>query len=166
MRERNEKSDALFEKCRNILKKEKIPISKNITGPYINRRAKSWLGRCKKVGKEYEIEITAALLETEEKVIETTILHELLHTCPRCMNHGQMWKAYAGKINSTYGYEISTKTSFEKIGIKAPGKREEVKYMVVCTNCGQKYPRKRKCKLTEQTDAYRCGKCGGKLEIR
>ena len=152
-------------KCRNILKEEGIPVSNNITGPVINSRAKSRFGRCTKVRGGYEIEISSRLLSCNDKIIETVILHELLHTCPKCMNHGSLWKLYAAIINEKYGYQITCRTNYETLGLQAPGSRETIKYMIVCTECGQKYPRKRKCRLVENVDRYRCGKCGGKLEI-
>ena len=54
----------------------------------------------------------------------------------------------------------------EKLGLENPGSRESIKYRIVCTKCGQEYPRRRKCSLTEHPERYSCGKCGGKLEIR
>ena len=47
------------------------------------------------------------------------------------------------------------------------GEAEYMKnYRIVCRECGMEIIRRRRCKLVENTDRYRCGKCGGKLEIR
>jgi len=155
----------LMIKCRNTLKQEGIPASENITGPTINCRARSRFGRCRKTAAGYEIEISRSLLECSDRQIETVLYHELLHTCPKCMNHGKLWKYYAARLNEKYGCSITVSTSYEKMGLENPGSRENVKYLVVCSQCGQTYPRKRRCKLVDDVDRYRCGKCGGKLEI-
>ena len=168
MIERNEeqrRAEKLFEKCRAILKKENIPISDYIRSIQINRRAKSRFGKCTEIKGVYEIEISSELLHLEDHKIETVILHELIHTCRGCMNHGSRWKQYAARINTVYGYEITVRTSFAKLGLDTPESREQVKYMVMCSKCGAQYPRRRKCSLVENVDRYRCGKCGGTLEI-
>lgn len=43
----------------------------------------------------------------EEKIIQMTIVHELLHTCEGCFNHGAKWKYYAEVMNNKYGYQIT-----------------------------------------------------------
>ena len=163
--QQEKRAAVLLQKCRNILREEGIPASDRITKLTVNYRVRSRFGRCVRTGQEYEIELSGRLLEAEDRVIETVILHELLHTCPRCLNHGTLWKAYAEKLNRKYGYHIRPTTTYESLGLKDPGSREAVKYLVVCRNCGARYPRKRRCSLVENVDRYRCGKCGGKLEI-
>lgn len=166
MNKETERISVLLETCRNILRTEGIPAAEKITGIKINRRARSRFGRCTKTRSGYEIEVSEQLLKCDEKEIETVLLHELLHTCPKCMNHGQLWKRYAEILNRKYGYNITVRTSYEKLGLENPGSRESIKYRIVCTKCGQEYPRRRKCSLTENPERYSCGKCGGKLEIR
>lgn len=166
MEQNKKRTDALLMKCRSILKEEGIPAAENIEGPIINSRVRSWFGRCRKTESGFVIEISSRLLDSSDKEIETVLIHELLHTCPGCMNHGRIWKKYAAYLNGKYGYMITGKTSYEKMGIENPGSRESVKYLVVCTKCGQEIPRRRMCPLVQHTEAYRCGKCGGKFEIR
>ncbi len=165
MEENLRRSKRLLEKCRCILREEKIPASEYIQRLTINGRVRSRFGKCTKKGSGYEIELSGHLMEADDTAIETVILHELLHTCPRCLNHGKLWKAYAEKLNHKYGYRITATSSYHSMGLEDPGSRETVKYMIKCTKCGTEYPRKRKCSLVENVDRYRCGKCGGKLEI-
>ncbi|MBR3756177.1 MAG: sprT domain-containing protein, partial [Firmicutes bacterium] len=95
--------------------------------------------------------------------------HELLHTCPGCLNHGPKWKAYAGIVQQRCGYQI-VRTGGDKD--KAPAieaarqkKREgyQIKYLLVCTKCGQEFPRFRKSNLVLYPEKYRC-KCGGTIK--
>ena len=165
MEENLRRSKRLLEKCRCILREEKIPASENIQKLTINERVRSRFGKCTKKGSCYEIELSGHLMGADDTVIETVILHELLHTCPRCLNHGKLWKSYAEKLNRKYVYRITATSSYNSMGVKDPGSRETVKYLVKCTKCGTEFPRKRMCSLVENVDRYRCGKCGGKLEI-
>ena len=70
-----------------------------ITSWMINSRAKTRWGLCRmKRDGSFEIEIASRLLE-DDKISETackeTIIHEILHTCPNCWNHGK--EPYAGR---------------------------------------------------------------------
>lgn len=186
---RQKRAERLLETCREILRIEGIPASENIAGIKINDRIRSRFGSCRKernaAGPEkkagagtrpgkgtadsavFHIEISGRMmLCREDKDIETVLLHELLHTCPRCMNHGAKWKGYAEKLNKKYGYNIRAAARYEDFGLEEPGSRESVKYHIVCTGCGLEMRRKRRCPLVENIGRYRCGKCGGKLEIR
>lgn len=78
-----------------------IPVSGNIEPEVqINTRAKKRYGRCMRLhGEKYEyrIEVSAYLEDKDENCVRSVLAHELLHTCPRCMNHKLLWKTYAGK---------------------------------------------------------------------
>lgn len=165
MQEYMKRAEALLLKCRRILKKENIPAADRITKLIINGRTRRRFGKCTREKNGYAIELSQHLLSADDTAVETVILHELLHTCPGCMNHGSKWKSYAERLNQKYGYHIKSVSTYDAFGLEDPGSRETVKYMVVCTECGAEYPRKRKCSLVENVDRYRCGKCGGKLEI-
>ena len=94
---RQERGERLLEKCKEILQKEKIPVCEKIKALKINDRIRSRFGSCRKVQsgqrdtEEYLIEVSGRLMESEDKTIETVLLHELLHTCYGCMNHGKRW---------------------------------------------------------------------------
>lgn len=128
----------------------------------INTRAKTFFGTCKKVVKtyDYEIEINHQLLKVNKKKLMNTLIHEVLHTCKGCMNHGKTWVNYANKMNDKFGYDISRATSYEKVGIERP----KAKYTVECIGCGNQTYRQQRSKLITQVDKYRC-RCGSKLKL-
>ena len=151
-----------------------IPISRNIHGPVINTRAKARFGCCKANKKtigpvSYTIEISERVLAAGEKNIKEIIAHELLHTCRGCMNHGKKWKEYAEVFRKGCGYKITRTTSYESLGLEVPAgtrQSEPYKYVLVCQKCGGKIMRRRRCSLVEKPHLYRCGKCGGNLELQ
>lgn len=40
------------------------------------------------------------------KELKEIVIHELIHTCPRCFSHGKTWKKYAQIMNDAYGYSL------------------------------------------------------------
>ena len=139
-----------------------IPISINIVPDIIiNTRAKGRFGQCKKHNGQYLIEISQHLIEAEDKYIREVLAHEVLHTCPNCMNHGRQWKYHAMRMNYKYGYEISRTNSCENLGITDP-QIEQANYVITCNNCGRKTYKQRTSKVIKNPEKYRC-KCGGKL---
>lgn len=139
-----------------------IPISINIVPTItINTRAKGRFGQCKKHNGQYLIEISQYLTEAEEKYIREVLAHEILHTCPNCMNHGRQWKLHAMRMNYKYGYEISRTNSCANMGITSP-KITEAKYVIICQDCGCKTHKQRECKVIRLIDKCHCGKCGSK----
>lgn len=158
-----------------------LHMAKNCGIPYgiitdfsVNKRAKSRLGRTTKNGDIYRIEISCDLLDdrNEEKGLYNTLLHEILHTCKGCMNHGAKWKEYGEIIRKKYGYEIARVATYGESGIcdevikelkEYRENREKVKHIIRCKKCGYEFKRKRKSKFTENYTGYRCF-CGGELE--
>ncbi len=141
-----------------------IPVSSNINSNItINTRAKGRFGQCKKRNGKYTIEISQHLTQAKQEHIKETLVHEILHTCPNCMNHGKQWKYYAMRMNMKYGYEISRTNSCENLGITSP-KIESANYAIVCNNCGKTTYRQRESKVIKNPEKFRC-KCGGKLEV-
>ena len=146
-----------------------IPISKSIDSEVrINKRAKSRFAACRKekgyFGTKFVIEVGEALLQLEDIwKLKSILAHELLHTCPGCYNHGVKWKTYADIMNQMYGYDIRTTSTYEELGLTAPQKNREIKYVVICQNCGKKFYRQKKSKLITNVNKYRC-QCGGVLK--
>ena len=91
--------------------------------------------------------------------LETTVMHEILHTCEGCMNHGQTWKNLADKVNRAYGYNIKRATSAEEKGID-PVVEKVIRYRFVCHGCNGIVDRQRKSEFTEHYWRYRCARCG------
>lgn len=137
----------------------------------VNTRAKKRWGQCcppKQRNGAFAINISKRLLmdDVELKSLEDTVLHELLHTCEGCLNHGPKWKMYAAKVNRTYGYNIKRCTSSQEKGIVPDPvvAREDMKYLVRCKSCGRLVGRQRKTHFVEHCECWRCGVCGGNFE--
>lgn len=110
------------------------PVSVN------TRLTKTW-GQCwhKRVFGviEHRITLNPILLRdtTEDDALMNTLLHEYLHTCPKCDNHGAVWKHYADLINNKYHYNIKRCTSSEEKGLNTE-EYVKYKYEVSCPDCG------------------------------
>ena len=163
-----------FKECIDELDVIGIPYG-NITEVAVNYRAKSRWGQCKKVGKNYKININSDLLhdDASEKGLKETIIHEILHTCPRCMCHTGEWKRLASLVNGCYGYNIKRCNNAADKGMEdfynnhteiTEARHMEYKYYFRCTGCGQIIKRKKESKFTKNYTNYRCGACHGRIE--
>lgn len=117
--------------------------------------------------KVHHVEISKWVMQLDDKIIKNTIIHELIHCIPFCNNHGENFKKYAKYINEKLGYDIKRvgdpKVDFLKSNVPYEEKKEEYKYKIICKECGQEILRKRfNRKLITR---YRCGKCGGRLQL-
>ena len=81
----------------------------------LNSRALKRLGRCKaEGGNRYVIQINEFHNKlSPETSVMNTLIHELLHSLPKCMNHGEIWKRYANMYNRAYGTTISRLSPLE-----------------------------------------------------
>lgn len=139
----------------------------NIIEVVANTRAKKRWGQCKAIPGGYSININAILLDerNDEQGLKETIIHELLHSCKDCMNHGSKWNYLAQKVNSAYGYNIKRINSAAEKGVSEETRPYMEKYTVKCNKCGYIYTRARKTKLIQYPEHYRCGCCGGSLSL-
>ncbi|WP_322199491.1 SprT-like domain-containing protein [Acutalibacter intestini] len=153
--------DQLMAQLHQELKDLDIPVSNKIDpAPRINTRAKRRLGCCIYNEKGFLIEVSARVLE-DPALLRQTLIHELLHTCPGCRNHGLRWKTYAQKAGEALGYSITRTVPIEEEA--QPLRHEEVKYVLVCKSCGTRVERIRMSKAVRRPWLYRC-RCGGRLE--
>ncbi len=153
--------DARMADLQSQLRALGIPVSPNIQpGVRLNTRAKRRLGCCYCQQGVYTIEVAARLLD-DIALLRETLLHELLHTCPGCRNHGEKWKGYAGIVNQNMGTNIQRTVRLEEE--PAALRHDEVKYILRCEACGQEIKRMRLCKVVKSPWRYRC-LCGGKLK--
>ncbi len=130
----------------------------------VNTRARRRWGQCRKFPDgHYEINISERLLESPEQkdALRTTILHELLHTCYGCMNHGKRWKMYAEKVNAALGCTIRATESSKEMGLPEETGRAVYKHKFVCRTCGAVVYRQRESRFTKNYQYYRCARCGG-----
>ena len=140
----------------------------------VDTRSKSRWGRCKKrwdAGRQCEVfklEISAMLLDDDVSYFATmdTVMHEVIHTCPGCFNHGAEFKRVAKMVNLAYGYNVKRCTSAEEKNIQIEPRA--YKYSLRCTKCGHVYRYKRATKLVQYIEHgdrrqynYGCGVCKG-----
>ena len=151
--------------CLDILDSLNIPYGE-VMEFTVNTTAKSRWGQTKRNGNFYYINIAEILTDgNHDDGLKNTLLHELLHTCPNCMNHGAQWKAYAAMVNDRYGIKITRCNSAEEKGVD----REEwigqkkILHRYHCKDCGQVITRSRESKFTRHYNMYLCGKCHGRF---
>ena len=138
-----------------------VPVSPHIRPQVqVNTRAKRRLGCCIFRDGLYTIEVSASILDNPA-LLRETLLHELLHTCPGCRDHGPVWKRHAAQVNQAMGTAIQRTVKLE--GAAQPLRQEEVKYILRCESCGREIKRLRMCKVVKSPWRYRC-LCGGKLK--
>lgn len=145
--------------CRELLALG-IPVSGRLLPQVqVNTRAKRRLGCCFYQGGRYWIEVSDRVLG-DGALLRQTLVHELLHTCPGCRDHGKRWKAYAGLVSEKLGFKIERTVSTG--AQEGPLRHEEVKYILECQSCGARIERMRMSKAVKAPWRYRC-RCGGKL---
>lgn len=147
------KTKDMINECIDICKAVNIPISKSII--FGNSRGERTHGYCKLKtdprthGVVYLVNISSYLVNDEEK--KNTIIHELLHTCDGCFNHGTLWQHYGNIIKRNYGIEITrcSKKEHTKISIASSHRKyftaEEYKedggkYLVALGRVGEDKP--------------------------
>lgn len=152
--------DALLREILQEARELKIPVSKEIS-PHveINDRAVTRFGCCKyREGTNY-IEVARRVAEGPEESCRAVLAHEILHTCWGCRNHGKRWREYARRMGEAYGYVICRTTTNEALGVR---EERACRYVLRCTDCGDRFQRFRASPLTRHPERYRC-QCGGKL---
>lgn len=94
----------------------------------------SW-GQCCDHDGEFEILINEIYRKGKRDLahLKETMIHEILHTCDRCQNHGQEFWDHAKKMDEMYGYHIFSTDLEEEETSKSP-----LHHPVICPNCGIK----------------------------
>lgn len=101
------------------------------------------------------------LLSTGDGGVDTVVIHELLHTCKGCLNHGSLWKKWADVVCKAYGYEITRLSSAESLGSDASELINLGYYACQCMECGKIIVRKSECTFIKHPERYYCTVCGG-----
>lgn len=155
-----------YEYCRDICDSLNIPIQRVITVTS-KKFANKW-GQMSYNTRynTYTITINEVLLsdECDDVSLYNTMLHELLHTCPGCLNHGYTWKMYAERVNKEYGMRITRLTSQAEQGIQII---KDPKYILQCPSCKHEFTYMRMCDSVKHPSLCYCTKCGnikGRLE--
>ena len=156
--------DQLFTDCKRKLLLINIPVAKDIT-LRINTRAKKRMGLCERnpLTNAYIVEASYFALVNKEQV-ENTLIHELLHTCEGCMNHGNLWKQYADKVKMYFNINIErtfSMSELEECGIIIP----KAKYTVYCSECGNSWDKHKQSNITKHPENYKCS-CGCNVYVK
>lgn len=160
-----------YRECEEELTRINMDFSDKIVRVVVNGRLRTTLGVCNRSRMAgffmFTIDINPALLadNVDDMEVKDTIIHEMLHTCPDCFDHGYEWKRRADRVNRMLGYHVSrtaSRANLEAANVKV--KREEFKYALECIECGSQYKYKRWGKALEMPSRYRCGKCHGDLK--
>ena len=97
--------------CAEILRKDGFPVG-NIIDVKLSWGRKT-LGLCQMTNKNnYIIRISKY---SDVDTMKDTIFHEIIHTFPRCLNHGEAFQEYASIINKLYDMNIGTYGRIPKI---------------------------------------------------
>lgn len=157
---------ALFEECKKELDAIGIKYG-NISTVEINTRAKKRWGLCKKLSDgTYKISISDRALKDDVDDIKTKeiIIHEILHSCPDCLNHGPEWKSLAYKVKQAYGYNIQRLLKAEEYNAEAY-KKPPAKFKLTCKSCGRSFTYCKTTKVVKNFRRYRCSACYGELSL-
>lgn len=134
----------------------------------LNYRAKNRFGQCRrKPNGTFELNFNYLIFDdnADDNAIMDTIIHEILHTCYGCFNHGKKWKTLANIINNATGYNVSRCGNYADFGLESPKKEKARNYVFRCENCGQEIVRERMSHFVKLYDSYTCGCCGGKFQF-
>lgn len=157
----------IYEWAMDIIEKCDIEIG-TITNVTINTRAKKRWGQCKynRSTNTYTININGDILADDVpfKPVLETMIHEILHTCKGCFNHGAEWKRMAEIVKRETGYNVTRCTGAETFGIHREPKHKEGKYVLVCEKCGKKITRERMSNFVKHPEWYSHKGCGGKFK--
>lgn len=156
--------------CMNELDSVGIPYRRPARVKVNTRARKRW-GQCRLLPDgRYEINISSRLLKSgSEDALKRVLMHELIHTCDGCMNHGTLWKYYAEIVRRGLGYPITRTNTAAELGLPVmaetvPERRtESYKHRFVCEQCGAVIMRKRESNFTRHYHEYRCARCGGRF---
>ena len=99
----------------------------------------------------------------QDKMAKQTLAHEILHTCPDCLNHQTQWKSHVNKMNRAYGYKIERTNSCQNIGVERDISKN-AKYIIECQKCHTKGYKDRISGVIRNPEKYHC-KCGGRLAV-
>lgn len=129
-------------------------------------RAKKTYGKCEAIPGGFAISLSKFFKDNPVEEVMQTLVHEVLHTIPGCMNHARSWKEAAAVVNSVYGYDVSRLSSMEMANLTAADVQVQRRYTIVCFDCATELYRERKSKLITHTHNYSCGRCGGRLFLK
>lgn len=153
-----------YRECRQMLLALGIPVREAAVAADTRKR-RTW-GNCRRdVFGNYTITVNQIFLEetNSDYGLKDTLMHELLHTCPGCLNHGPEWQYWAERVNRAYGYHIKRTSNAEEKRVKDNADDGRPVYHLKCLHCGQDIVKFRMCESVRHPEDFRCGRCGGNL---
>lgn len=130
-------------------------------------KARSFWAQIKYISEgTYSLKVSNVFEEiADEEVMKirliSCMLHELVHTLPKCFNHGKYFKKACAVINTKFpGYNLQRATSMSEYNIVNEPK--PIKYIMSCGHCGATWNYRRKPNITNMkvmNASYRCA-CG------
>jgi predicted metal-dependent hydrolase len=151
-----------LQKCLEMCDKCDIPYRK--IDSIVEDKAKKRWGQCRHRNGKIIIGISYQLVDSTYSENDTglinTIIHEILHTCDGCSNHGKLWKSYADRIYKQYGIEIKRTSTYEEKQVNEEIKENESKYAVQCKKCGKVFPYYRMGKVVKHPENFNHLQCG------
>lgn len=173
----------IFREIKDIIQTLKDLKIADITNQYYlvefnNRKNSRVLGMCTYIGTldeipRYKITINKAYLQNSDpQSVHDTIVHEVLHSIPGCMNHGEKWSYYARQFMTALPqFNISRCTNNEGFNNYLKKAMEtQAKYTIICKKCGARFYKTRKSQWMDYL--MRGGKCcayhrncGGDFEV-
>lgn len=157
----------IFMECISEMRSVHIPVQE---GNIINIESASLdcMGECEceyqGTGYLFKIRIEKELLKESVDIMELkeVVVHELIHTCPRCISHGKTWRRYAKIMSEAYGYSLLEEKDEDAIF----NKELLVIHKVACPACGAFYNcRNKKIWMNaEGSGGFICSFCGNDYE--
>lgn len=154
---------ATVKKCEEMAKETGLTLPTGIVYK-MNGRFTRTLGRCsKKTTRGY----VTHTIEVSEKyftecvntgnifMIEDTLLHEMCHALPKCMNHGEEWQRAANRINVKFGYDIKRCCESNDITTRVLFANCDTT-TIHCAGCGKDYTKKSNSVIVKNVTKYRC----------
>ena len=89
------------------------PVCNYVTLEYMPKSLKVRMGDCTRLNKgvtKFRIRLNPVFLSgfMSEASLYETLAHELVHTFPKCQNHGKWFQSWSARLNAKYGWGIGT----------------------------------------------------------
>ena len=133
----------VFLECVREMREAGIPVQNGKVSEIRAGNIEGYLGLCNDDGyHNFSIIIREELLQDTcpIKELKEVVIHELIHTCPRCLSHGKTWRKYAKMMNDIYGYSLLEGKDLDSV----LHKEKPIAQRFVCRDCGSAFgPRRR-----------------------